>query len=425
MAGAKGIGGRCRRVLLAVAVACSVLVTSAPAYSWSGAPVLPITFPVVGSTSYSAGFGACRDGCRRRHKGVDIMTGGWKGFPVVAALDGTVVYTSPDAGRPCCTVILRHRGGWETRYLHLDNDTPGTDDGAFVGIAPGVEVGAKVREGQIIGWVGDSGNSEHRPPHLHFEIRAPGGAAIDPYPSLRRARHIRFGVMAAGQEGAIEVARAAYPSGANVAFVVSPDVPDRAIAGTYEGPVFRGPPTSRLDGALTELAPRRLVLVGFGADAAIMRGTTPGPEVVSVDAPQPSLATGDLLPGLDHLEGNVIVVDDGRRLPDAALLDRLAATVPVQRWRVGRLPRAGLLPGGSASAPPQVGAPMWELAGGGWLPAGGLPVAGGEVTRALSRGAGVQTVPPLRVVVTRRQAGPSTLRFLIDLFSLPPMPVWR
>ena len=46
--------------------------------------------------------------------------------------------------------------------------------------------------GQIIGWVGDSGNAEFTPPHLHFEIRMPNGLPVDPYKSLKAAKRIRY-----------------------------------------------------------------------------------------------------------------------------------------------------------------------------------------------------------------------------------------
>ncbi|HTW96455.1 MAG TPA: peptidoglycan-binding protein, partial [Candidatus Methylomirabilis sp.] len=47
--------------------------------------------------------------------------------------------------------------------------------------------GAPVRKGQLIGWMGDSGNAENVGSHLHFEIRRPDGTAIDPYQSLLAA----------------------------------------------------------------------------------------------------------------------------------------------------------------------------------------------------------------------------------------------
>jgi peptidoglycan hydrolase-like protein with peptidoglycan-binding domain len=152
-----------------------------------GEPVTyPLTFPVGGSDIYFAdddvlGFGACRDGCRRTHEGVDILAP--KMTPVYAAADATVWWL----GSNCCSVFLQHDDGWQTWYIHLNNDTPGTDDGLGWGIAEGIVPGARVTAGQVIGWVGDSGNAENTAPHLHFELHAPGGIKVDPYPSLALA----------------------------------------------------------------------------------------------------------------------------------------------------------------------------------------------------------------------------------------------
>lgn len=68
----------------------------------------------------------------------------------------------------------------------MNNDTPGTDDGMGWGFAAGIEPGVHVEAGQIIGYVGDSGNAETTPPHLHFEQR-PDGEEINPYDHLRAA----------------------------------------------------------------------------------------------------------------------------------------------------------------------------------------------------------------------------------------------
>ncbi len=151
-----------------------------------------LVFPIVGKTKYYAGFGDCRDNCTREHFGVDILTYGWKGLPVVAAQDGIVTRVTYDQGKAGCSVRIKGRDRWETRYVHLNNDTPGTDDGSYPCPAPGIDVGTEVTAGQIIGWVGDSGNAEHTVPNLHFELRTPGGYPVDPYRSLRAARRVSF-----------------------------------------------------------------------------------------------------------------------------------------------------------------------------------------------------------------------------------------
>ena len=139
----------------------------------------PIVFPVVGDVDYSDTFGAPRDAGARAHEGTDIMTGGVKGLPVVAAAAGTVSWIDGE----CCHLAIDHGNGWTSWYIHLDNDTPGTDDGEGWGIAEGLTVGSAVQAGQLIGWVGDSGNAEWVAPQLHFELRE-NGTARNPYPVL-------------------------------------------------------------------------------------------------------------------------------------------------------------------------------------------------------------------------------------------------
>lgn len=135
-----------------------------------------IVFPVIGDVTFSDTFDAPRSGGRTHHA-TDIM--GDKMLPVVAAHDGVVAWV----GSECCLLAIDHGDGWQTWYIHLNNDTPGTDDGAAWGIAPGVVTGTEVRRGELIGWVGDSGNAESVAPHLHFEIRQ-YGEPINPYSYL-------------------------------------------------------------------------------------------------------------------------------------------------------------------------------------------------------------------------------------------------
>lgn len=166
-------------VLLAIAAYLAVFL-SEPAEAADD--IYPLIFPVIGETYFSDTFGAPRGG-GRTHEGIDIMTYGVKGLPVVAAASGTVGWI----GSTCCYFEIEHDDGWSSWYIHLDNDTPGTDDGKGWGIAPGIETGVRVVAGQLIGWVGDSGNAESTAPHLHFELRDPSGKAINAYEDLLHA----------------------------------------------------------------------------------------------------------------------------------------------------------------------------------------------------------------------------------------------
>jgi hypothetical protein len=150
--------------------------------------VRPITFPVAGPVTYTNDFGACRDGCTRVHKGIDVI--GDQLQPLLAVREGVIDHfvDHPTAGYG---VVIRDREGWEYSVYHVNNDTPGTDDGADDGewrFARGIVPGSDVRAGQLIAWIGDSGNSEGSVPHAHVEIRRPDGEAINPYWSLRQAQ---------------------------------------------------------------------------------------------------------------------------------------------------------------------------------------------------------------------------------------------
>jgi hypothetical protein len=141
-------------------------------------------WPVLGGGAVLSVFGAERDLGARRHAGVDISAP--KMTPVVAVRDGTVKVIHADRG-DCCSVGITHDDGWSSFYLHLNNDLDGSDDGDGVGIRPDLLVGTRVVAGEVIGWVGDSGNAEPSTPHLHFELRMRNGVDIDPLASLRWA----------------------------------------------------------------------------------------------------------------------------------------------------------------------------------------------------------------------------------------------
>lgn len=170
---------------LSVMVAVGILIPALPARA-AAEPPFQITFPQeTEPTVFSSTFGAGRSG-GRRHAGNDLMAP--KMTEVYAAADGivTVIDTSRLAGR---YIEIEHQGGWSTRYIHLNNDDPGTDNGSAdwsLTVVEGLQVGSRVETGQHIGYVGDSGNAEGAGSHTHFEI-AFDGSEIDPYDYLRVA----------------------------------------------------------------------------------------------------------------------------------------------------------------------------------------------------------------------------------------------
>lgn len=110
------------------------------------------------------------------HEGIDIFAP--KGTPMVAVASGTVVrYGWNTLGGYRVTVQLDDHPQYRFYYAHMDS------------YAPGLYVGARVRAGQLIGYVGSTGEGPERtqgkfPTHLHFGVYGPNGA-INPYELLR------------------------------------------------------------------------------------------------------------------------------------------------------------------------------------------------------------------------------------------------
>ena len=103
--------------------------------------------------------------CRHFHDGLDIA--GRTGTRIRAAAQGVVAYAgwNPwDGERRAYIVIVGHRGGFQTVYGHLRPIRK-------------ARVGKGVRSGQVIGFMGSTGNSTG--PHLHWEVRR-GSTAVDP-----------------------------------------------------------------------------------------------------------------------------------------------------------------------------------------------------------------------------------------------------
>lgn len=163
---------------------CSVLFTT-PLFVFAQETIVrSISFPVNGEYALTDNFGAPRSG-GRTHEGTDIMAE--KMTPLVSAVSGRVTYVTEVEQSWGYAVYIEDSEGYSYRYLHLNNDTPGTDDGSggfSNAIAPGIMQGVNVTSGQLLGWVGDSGNAEETGSHLHFEIITPDGTPINAYPSL-------------------------------------------------------------------------------------------------------------------------------------------------------------------------------------------------------------------------------------------------
>jgi murein DD-endopeptidase MepM/ murein hydrolase activator NlpD len=119
-------------------------------------------------------WGVPRDG-GRTHKGIDIMAP--KGTPVIAATTGRIMRLH-QSDRGGVTLYQQDEDGRHIfYYAHLDR------------YADGVRAGMKVRQGQVIAYVGETGNAPV--PHLHFEIEKQNsshkwwrGEAFNPYPTL-------------------------------------------------------------------------------------------------------------------------------------------------------------------------------------------------------------------------------------------------
>ncbi len=148
-----------------------------------------ITFPVDREWKYnfSDTFGAAR-AAGRTHEGTDIIVD--QMTPLLAAVNGRVTFLTETEKPWGMAIYIEDAAGYSYRYLHVNNDTPGTDDGKAIlayAFARGISRGTNVSAGQVIAFAGDSGNAENVTHHLHFEIWTPAREAINPYPSLMAA----------------------------------------------------------------------------------------------------------------------------------------------------------------------------------------------------------------------------------------------
>jgi murein DD-endopeptidase MepM/ murein hydrolase activator NlpD len=139
----------------------------------------PLLIPVAGiqASQLSDTFTDTRRG--GRHEAIDIMAP--RGTPVVAADDGTVVKLFKSVPGGLTVYEFDASATFAFYYAHLD------------GYAAGVVEGKHLKRGDLIGYVGSTGNASAAAPHLHFAVFVLGpdkrwwkGTAINPYPLLTR-----------------------------------------------------------------------------------------------------------------------------------------------------------------------------------------------------------------------------------------------
>jgi peptidoglycan LD-endopeptidase LytH len=133
------------------------------------------TFPIpvllgVERAQITANFGDVRGGGTRTHEGLDIMA--LAGTPVVSPTDAVVIQAGngSDSGLYVRTV---NPGGEQFVYMHLKE------------IATGISEGVVLKRGDVLGYVGNTGNASGGAPHLHFEVRKNG--PTDPLPRISQS----------------------------------------------------------------------------------------------------------------------------------------------------------------------------------------------------------------------------------------------
>ncbi len=154
----------------------STPVTTTGSGSVAGIEALPMRGPCW----FSDDWGDPR-GAGRRHEGTDLFAR--PGSLVYAVVGGTLSRRAWDqpGQRSGNAWWLTAADGSGTYYFYAH----------LADFAPNLSVGSRVRAGQIIGFMGNTGNSAY--PHLHFEIHPNGGGAVNAYPLLRASGGCKTG----------------------------------------------------------------------------------------------------------------------------------------------------------------------------------------------------------------------------------------
>lgn len=132
---------------------------------------LPVPVQGVSRKQLSDTWGAARSQ-GRSHEGIDIMAE--KGTKVYSSTDGIIASLKGNNLGGTVIWMIGPAGSWHY-YAHLSKHKRGLNEGDYI------------RKGDLIGYVGNSGNARHTAPHLHYGIylNGKGRGATNPYPYLR------------------------------------------------------------------------------------------------------------------------------------------------------------------------------------------------------------------------------------------------
>ncbi|HLA13433.1 MAG TPA: M23 family metallopeptidase [Gemmatimonadaceae bacterium] len=143
----------------------------------------PLMVPVEGvePRSLRDTFHEARSGSRI-HMATDILA--MRGTPVLSASDGRIIKLAAGGAGGITIYVADASGRYLHYYAHLD------------GYAPGVREGLPVREGQVIGFVGTTGNAPPNTPHLHYQVMKSdkdywNGTPIDVRPFMTKPGKMR------------------------------------------------------------------------------------------------------------------------------------------------------------------------------------------------------------------------------------------
>lgn len=130
--------------------------------------------PVMGASNKSiqSFYGDPRDGGKRKHEGIDIFAP--KGTAVIAPADGYVTRTGITSLGGKVVWMIDKKRGHSYYFAHLDSQM--------------VSSGMNVKQGDLLGTVGNTGNAKYTPPHLHFGIYQRGSK--DPIDYIRTMEQI-------------------------------------------------------------------------------------------------------------------------------------------------------------------------------------------------------------------------------------------